>query len=186
MSFSDDVKEAKVTLKKIKNYDINGFARELKYWIRELHFFYNIIVPNETNDPSTSFYKIKPANRPTTGQIAYFNLRRGYPKEIYGGHYCYILKDFGSKYLVIPTTSVKENSNPPNSKIEIDIKIKDFKNDKTSRLHLSDMRAIDIQRINEQKSIYDIKEKPADLNQKISEFLFETAWQLTDKIVLLI
>ncbi len=75
--------------------------------------------------------------------------------------------------MVIPTTSVKENSNPPNSKIEIDIKIKDFKNDKTSRLHLSDMRTVDIQRINEQKSIYEIKEKPADLKQIISEFLFE-------------
>lgn len=174
MGFSDDMKEAKATLKKIKNYDVSGFARELKYWIRELHFFYNIIVPNETNDPSTSFYKIKPANRPTTGQIAYFNLRRGYPKEIYGGHYCYILKDYGSKYLVIPTTSVKKNSSPPNSKIEIDIEIKDFKNDKISRLHLSDMRAIDIQRINEQKAVFEVKGNTANLNQKISLILFGT------------
>lgn len=174
MSFSDDMKEAKATLEKIKKYDVKGFARELKYWIRELHFFYNIIVPNEKNDPSTCFYKIKPANRPTKGQIAYFNLRRGYPKELYGGHYCYIIKDFGSKYLVIPTTSVKENSSPPNSKIEIDIKIKDFKNNKVSRLHLSDMRTIDIQRINEQKDIFEIKENPSYLNQKIIAILFET------------
>ncbi len=172
MSFDKDMQEVISMLKKMNNYDINGFAKELKYWIRELKFFYNIVVPNETNNASTSYYKVKPSKRPNKGQVAYFNLRRGYPKEIFGGHYCYIFKDLGSKYIIIPSTSVKIASTDPNPNLEIDIKLKNFKNNKLSRLHISDIRAIDIQRINEQKNIYDVITPRDEINQKIRKILF--------------
>ncbi len=155
MSMIEDMFEATKILERINNYDKEGFANQLKYWLKELEFFYNKVVPNQTSDPSTSYYEIRPSSRPKEGQVAFFNLRRGYPKETYDGHYCYILKDFGIKYMVIPTTSVKDKSKA-NADFEYDIIIKDFKNDLTTRLQISDTRAIDIQRFNENRTVYDV------------------------------
>lgn len=151
----DDMNESIKILEKIKNYDSEGFANQLKYWLMELEFFYNKIVPNQTANPSTSFYEITPSIRPKEGQVAFFNLRRGYPKEIYDGHYSYILKDFGLKYLIIPTTSVKDKSTA-NPDYEYDIKMRNFKNELTTRLQVSDIRSIDIQRFNEKRPVYDV------------------------------
>lgn len=151
----EDMNEATNILERINNFDKDGFANQLKYWLKELEFFYNRITPNQTGNPSTSFYKIQSSLRPNEGQIAFFNLRRGYPKEIYDGHYCYILKDFGIKYLVIPTTSVKDQSQA-NPNFEYDIKIRNFKNDLTTRLQISDIRTIDIQRFNEKRIVYNV------------------------------
>ena len=39
------------------------------------------------------------------------------------GHWCYVLKDFGSKMLVIPCTSIKEDS-PEATEYELDIRAK--------------------------------------------------------------
>jgi len=155
MSLTDDMNEATEVLKRINNFDKEEFANQLKYWLKELEFFYNRIVPNQTGNPSTSFYQITPSLRPKEHQVAFFNLRRGYPKEIYDGHYCYIIKDFGLKYLIIPTTSVKDNS-IANSNFEYDIQIKDFKNNLISRLQISDIRTIDVQRFNEKRIIYEV------------------------------
>jgi len=155
MGLIEDMDEAKIILQSINNYDRDGFANQLKYWLKELEFFYNRIVPNQTANPSTSFYQITPSLRPKEGQVAFFNLRRGYPKEIYDGHYCYILKDFGIKYMIIPTTSVKDNSTA-NPDFEYDIKIKNFKNELISRLQVSDIRSIDIQRFNEKRPVYNV------------------------------
>ena len=155
MSLIEDMYESTKILENIKNFDKEGFANQLKYWLKELEFFYNKVVPIQTGNPSTSFYEITAFLRPKECQVAFFNLRRGYPKEIYDGHYCYILKDFGSKYLVIPTTSVKDKSQA-NPNFEFDIKMKDFKNELVSRLQISDMKVIDVQRFNERRIVYDV------------------------------
>lgn len=155
MSMIEDMYEATKTLERINNFDKEGFANQLKYWLKELEFFYNRVVPIQTGNPSTSFYKISPSLRPKEGQVAFFNLRRGYPKEIYDGHYCYILKDFGLKYMVVPTTSVKDQSNA-NPHFEYDIEIRNFKNKLRSRLQISDIRTIDIQRYNEKREVYSV------------------------------
>ncbi|WP_155848294.1 hypothetical protein [Caldisalinibacter kiritimatiensis] len=69
-------------LKDINDADyVMGFVEELNYWVKELHFFYNRLVPRQTGNPSTTYYT--PSPRPKEGQVAYLNLRRGYPKEIY-------------------------------------------------------------------------------------------------------
>jgi hypothetical protein len=68
-------------LKGISNYDVDGFVNQLYYWVKELEFFYNNVVPKQGGDPARAFYKVKPSQRPKEGQVAYFNLRRGYPKE---------------------------------------------------------------------------------------------------------
>lgn len=135
----------KKTIKGLKNYDSPcKLADEIDKWLSEISFFYNKIVQNGGN-PSTAIYNLPPSQRPREGQIAYISLRRGYPKETYDDHWCYILKDYGTKYLIIPTTSIKPNSSACNPQYEMDIV------DKTpsgkSRLQFTDMRSIDIMRV---------------------------------------
>jgi hypothetical protein len=179
----EDLNDVKQMLSTIRNYDANGFANQLKYWVKELHFFYNRIVPNQTNNPSTSFYEIPPAQRPKEGQVAYFNLRRGYPKELYDGHYCYVLKDFGSKYVIIPTTSVKSESSILNPNFEFDIKIKDFENDLTSRMQISDIRSVDIQRLNGKRNIYDVETDREEIVKNVNRILSLTIDKTISEVV---
>jgi hypothetical protein len=67
---------------------------------------------------------------------------------------CYVLKDLSSKYLVIPTTSVKKGRGK--NKFEIDIEIIDYINDEQTRLQVNEMRCIDKQRLCYDKNFYDI------------------------------
>jgi hypothetical protein len=144
-------------LEQIKNYDAEQFSIQLLHWVRELNYFYSKLVEEQGGNPSTTYYNIKPkSKRPKEGQVAYFNLRRGYPKELFDGHWCYILKDFKMKFLVIPLTSVKDNSEP-NQEFEFDIQIDNFKNQLPSRMNVTDIRAIDAHRINEREGVYNVK-----------------------------
>ncbi|MGG1659273.1 hypothetical protein [Brevibacillus sp. NRS-1366] len=157
-SIRNDMEEAIRIMENMKNYDASGFAIQLKFWVKELDFFNNTLVEKHPEkDASLTTYHISESKRPTEGQVAYFNLRRGYPKELYDGHQCYILKDFGLKLLIIPTTSVKGDSAPLDEEFEMDIKIKNFENDLPTRLQFSDIRSIDAQRINEKRAIYDVE-----------------------------
>lgn len=158
-------------LKDINDADyVMGFVEELNYWVKELHFFYNRLVPRQTGNPSTTYYT--PSPRPKEGQVAYFNLRRGYPKEIYDGHYCYILKDFGTKYVVLPITSIKDGT-APNPNYEIDIVIKNFINDLPSRMHVDEIRIADPLRVKENKGIFDVKTDRNYIIKGVSKILLE-------------
>lgn len=143
-------------------YDSEDFVEQLKFQVEQLSFFYDFLVKKQGNNPSKTFYR--PKKRPKEHQIAYFNLTRGFPKELYDVHWCYVFKDFGCKLLVIPTTSVKEDSKPCNPLYEKDIQIKDFTNGKISRLHIDDTRVVDLQRLIEDKGIYDIETNRKDIN----------------------
>lgn len=172
LTIRSDMEEAIKILEKMKNYDSEGFANQLLYWVKEMSFFYSTLVEIQLNkDPSKTFYKITPSARPKEGQVAYFNLRRGYPKETYDGHYCYILKDLGVKFIIIPTTSVKENSTSLNPDFEFDITLDNFTNELTSRMQISDIRAVDAQRINEKKRIYDVKTDKSLILESINKIL---------------
>lgn len=147
----------KKTIKGLKHYDDPvKLAIEIDNWVKDISFFYDKLVPDGV-DPSKIFYRIDPSKRPKEGQIAYINLRRGYPKEARDGHWCYILKDYGSKYIIIPSTSIKEYSSPCNTTCEMDI-IDNTPNG-TSRLHFSDTRSIDAMRVNTKvnPNFYDVK-----------------------------
>ncbi len=135
----------KKTIKNLKHYDDPcKLIDEIDKWLIELSYFYNKIVQDGQN-PSMAIYNLPPSQRPKEGQIAYINLRRGYPKETHDDHWCYILKDYGTKYIIIPTTSIKPNSADCNPLFEMDII------DKTpagkSRLQFTDIRSIDIMRV---------------------------------------
>lgn len=156
MSIRSNMIEATKILEKMKNYDGEQFSLQLLLWLRELDYFYSKLVPQQGGNVSETYYNIRPTSkRPSEGQIAYFNLRRGYPKELFDGHWCYVLKDFGYKFLVIPLTSVKDGSKP-NPKFEIDIEVNEFKNNLTSRMQVSDIRSIDAQRIKETEDVYNV------------------------------
>ena len=157
MSIRDNLEKVINILEKMKNYDAEGFSSQLLYMTRELDFFYSKLVEKQNDkNPSKTFYNVRPiSKRPNQGQVGYFSLRRGYPKEVYDGHYCYVLKDFGVKFVVIPLTSVKDGSTA-NPNFEMDIEIKDFINNNVSRLQITDIRAVDVQRIDESREVYDV------------------------------
>ena len=168
---------------KRNNYPNNlTIATSIKNHLQSLNFFYNTLVEKQnptSPDPSNTFYNIK--SRPKEGEIAYFNLGTGYPKEIHNGHYCYIFKDYKTKFLIIPTTSVKSDTEP-NEDFEFDIQINSLKKDtgtksalntkQKSRLQLSDMRTIDIQRINLERGVYTVSTPLNDINDFLEKKLF--------------
>lgn len=173
MNIDHKLAHIKSMLKKIRNYDVETFVDELDKWIYEISYFYNVIVKDGQN-PSDIPYKIKPSKRPDEGQIAYFNLRRGYPKETFDDHWCYILKDFGNKYVVIPTTSVKPDSCACNDKYEMDIKIKDFTNNSMSRLQITDIRTVDTMRVCQsiEPNFYDVETDKNTIINKVKSVIF--------------
>lgn len=158
-SIDENIDNVKRMIKNLKHYpDKEKLAEEIQKWIYEISYFYNKIV-KEGSNPDFISYKIEPSIRPKEGQIAYFNLRRGYPKETFDDHWCYILRDFGNKYIIIPTTSVKSNSSKCNENYEMDIKINNFENNSLSRLQLTDIRAIDTMRLSKSlfPNVYDVE-----------------------------
>lgn len=158
------------SLENTKNYDIEGFIDQLEYTVSQISFFHNVLVP-KTGNVSKTFFDIK-GGKPKEGQVAYFNLTRGFPKELYDVHYCYILKDFESKFLVLPLTSVKNTSGEPNPKFEFDITIKDFINDSLSRVHVDELRVLDAQRLIPDKGYYDVEDTREDILDKVKKIIF--------------
>lgn len=133
------------------NYDIDTFINQLKFQIEQLSFFYDNLVPKQNNNPGKTFYNLK--KRPSEHQLIYVNLTRGFPKELHDAHYCYVLRDCGSKFIIIPTTSLKLESPSCNPEYELDIEIKDGD---TCRMNIDDIRVIDFMRIVEYKGYQDV------------------------------
>ena len=104
-------------LEKSGIYDVEKFSYALLHQTKQLEYFYcQLVKDGNCND---TFYHIK--KRPHVHELAYFNIGRGFPKELMDGHWCYILKDLGYKMLVIPCTSIKEDSTIANPQYEKDI-----------------------------------------------------------------
>ena len=171
MSIDNKFNDIKAKIMNMKHIDREKFVDELHKWITEISFFYNVVAKNEQN-PSHVSYKIKPSKRPTEGHIAYFNLRRGYPKETYDDHWCYILKDFGTKYLIIPTTSIKEDLKKCNENYEMDID--DYTNNGKSRLQITDLRSVDAMRVSQSvnPNYYDVKTPRSTIIEKVEAVIF--------------
>ncbi|MGB4438670.1 MAG: hypothetical protein WBJ13_05455 [Sedimentibacter sp.] len=163
----------KRTLKTLKHYDSpTKLVDEIDKWLIELSYFHNTVVKDGQN-PSDVIYNLPKSKRPKEGQIAYINLRRGYPKETYDDHWCYILKDFGTKYIVIPSTSIKEHSNKCNDLYEMDIK--DCTPNGISRLQFTDVRSIDAMRIclSLNPNYYDVITSKNDILKKFYEIVLD-------------
>lgn len=113
MSIQNNLIEMSKALKKLEKsgiYDVEKYSYALLHQTSQLEYFYCHLVKD--GDCNQTYYHVH--KRPHIHQLAYFNIGRGFPKELMDGHWCYILKDMGYKMLVIPCTSIKEDSTPAN------------------------------------------------------------------------
>ena len=106
-------------------------------------------------------------------KLIYINLGRGFPKELMDGHWCYVLKDYGCKLLVIPSTSIK-NDSKFNSEYDMDIFSEDVEKEEVikSRLCITDMRTIDIQRIDKRKKYKKVITKRKEIIAYVNDRIF--------------
>lgn len=153
MSIYEDLNEVTKSLVNIEKtgiYDVEKYCCSLKHLTNQLEYFYCHLVPEGSTNTDDTFYHVN--RRPLEHQLAYFNIGRGFPKELMDGHWCYVLKDLGYKMLVIPSTSIKNNSKECHPNFELDIEV--FMNGKyvKSRIQLSDIRSIDVQRLDLRKN----------------------------------
>lgn len=163
----NEIKKSLDKLKKYSNYDVEKYSHSLMHQTGQLEYFYCNLVRNGESD--TTYYRVH--KKPHFHQLAYFNIGRGFPKEIMDGHWCYVLKDLGYKSLVIPCTSIKNNL--PCSKYELDIKIKMNGMVTKSRIQLSDIRSIDNQRLDERKEFLEVLTASEEIIEYIKKILFE-------------
>lgn len=149
-------------LSTLKNYDCSKLLWALQHQLSQLLYFYKDIAKELPSE--NIFYKM--GNYPKEHELVYVNLDRGFPKEMMDGHWCYVLKSFGYKLLVIPTTSIKRDSTY-NEKFDYDIISEVDNKIIKSRLSISDMRCVDIQRIDKRKE----KAKVLTERKEILEFV---------------
>jgi hypothetical protein len=171
MGIDDDLNNISILIKGLKNYDVNGLVKELKGWIEDLNYFYNVLV-HVGDDPSKVNYHIASSKKPLVGEVALFKLRRGYPKELYNTHWCYVLKDTGNSFIVIPTTSVKKGSNHCDGRFEMDIKLVGFINDSITRMQITQIRSVDYARVlTVPNNRYKVETKYDDIIKQITKVL---------------
>lgn len=158
MSIYEDLFEVGKSLSNIEKtgiYDVEKYCCSIKHLTNQLEYFYCHLVPEGSKDTDATYYHLQ--KRPMEHQLAYFNIGRGFPKELMDGHWCYILKDLGYKMLVIPSTSIKQNSKPPHPHFEMDIEITMNGKKNISRIQLSDIRSVDVQRLDLRKEFCTVK-----------------------------
>ena len=155
-------------LSTLKNYDYEKFLYSMIHLTSQLIYFYKKL---GRNGPTENIFYSRNIQS-MEHKLLYINLGRGFPKELMDGHWCYVLKDYGYKLLVIPSTSIKADSTF-NSEYDMDIFSRDIEKSEIikSRLSISDMRTIDIQRIDKRKKykkvITDRKEIVSYVNERI-------------------
>lgn len=106
----------------------------------------------------------------SVGDMVYVQLEVNYPNELWYGHWCYVLKDAGSKMLVAPCTSIKKKENDRYTLIidtVVDSEITQ------SRMILTEIRFIDKQRIDQRKPVGKVLTPKSVIRKRIFEFLEE-------------
>lgn len=167
-----NIEELKNYLNKLDEsglYDAEKYSRSLLHQTSQLSYFYCSLVKD--GSPSDTYYHVH--KRPKEHQMAYFNIGRGFPKELMDGHWCYIVKDLGYKMLIIPCTSIKKESSPLNPHFEKDLIVIDDHGMIThSRMQLTDLRTVDIQRLDCRKPFYTVCDDREEIRNFIIEHLF--------------
>ena len=167
-----NIEELKNYLNKLDEsglYDAEKYSRSLLHQTSQLSYFYCSLVKD--GSPSDTYYHVH--KRPKEHQMAYFNIGRGFPKKLMDGHWCYIVKDLGYKMLIIPCTSIKKESSPLNPHFEKDLTVIDDHGTIThSRMQLTDLRTVDIQRLDCRKPFYTVCDDREEIRNFIIEHLF--------------
>ena len=173
MSVQENLYQIRESLNKLDQsgmYDVEKYSCSLLHLTNQLEYFYCHLVPKGTKDCDNTYYKIP--RRPKIHQIAYFNIGSGFPKELMDGHWCYILKAMGYKMLVVPCTSIKSISKPCNPIFEKDISIMMNEHKTHCRIQLSDIRSIDIQRLDLRKPFNDVLTSRKEIMDFVLKHLF--------------
>lgn len=140
-------------LAQTENYDVDMLISAWKHQLSAANFFYGTLVGKEpTHDANKTYYALK--TEPKEHQLVYTQIGRGYSKELFDPHWCYILKHCGTKLIVIPVTSIKPDSSMPVVPYEYDI---EEENGVRARMHLDDIRCIDKMRIIEKRGYLSVK-----------------------------
>ena len=172
MSIRNNLLEMNKSLKKLEEsgvYDVEKYSYALLHQTSQLEYFYCHLVKD--GDCNQTFYHVH--KRPHIHELAYFNIGRGFPKELMDGHWCYVLKDYGCKLLIIPSTSIKSDSKF-NSEYDMDIFSEDVEKEEVikSRLCITDMRTIDIQRIDKRKKYKKVITKRKEIIAYVNDRIF--------------
>ena len=102
------------------------------------------------------------------GDMVYVNLDVGFPHEMCFGHWCYVVKKFRDKMLVIPSTSVKDDCTVST---EMDIRVVINGKKTKSRLNFSELRTVDKMRIDLRKSVAKPQVSLCFIKYKLKEFI---------------
>ena len=170
MSVHDNLVEISKSLENLEEtgiYDVEKYSCSLKHLTNQLEYFYCHLVKEQGRDSENTFYHLK--LRPKIHQLAYFNIGRGFPKELMDGHWCYILKTVGCKSVIVPCTSIKDDN--INSTYEFDIEVKMNNKRVRSRLQLSDIRTVDNQRLDIRKRLCTVLTDEKIIKEKVKNFL---------------
>ena len=149
-------------------YDVDMLIEAWKHQLKASNFFYGTLVKNEPNHDANKVYYRLNSGEPKEHQLVYAQIGRGYSKELFDPHWCYVMKHCKTKLLVVPVTSIKPNSTQALEPYEFDIL---ESNGIKARMHFDDMRSIDKMRILENKSYIDIKTKREDIEEAVIKFL---------------
>lgn len=171
MSVEENIAELVKSLKNLEEtglYDVEKYSCSLLHQTIQLEYFYCHLVRNNDGQIDQTFYHV--IRRPNEHQLAYYNIGRGFPKELMDGHWCYLLKDLGHKMLVIPCTSLKGTDCNPDFEKDIDIKM--YGRITKSRIQLSDIRSVDIQRLDLRKPFCDVLTDRNEIMDFIKEKIF--------------
>lgn len=155
-------------LQATNRYDVDALLYSLSYRVKQLNYFYKDLIDKQgTNDANKTYYNLRP--NPSEHQLIYVSLCRGFPKELYDGHWCYLLKDCGTKFLVIPTTSIKETSSTDDKAYYYDIEEWDGA---MSRMRFDEVRMVDKMRVvTKDKPYRDVKTDRKEIEMKFMDFL---------------
>lgn len=148
-------------------YDVQQYLYAMTYQTGQLDYYYSNFADGEDYTPRL---------RPTAGQVAYINLTYGFPKELNGGHWCYIVKDIGCKLFVIPMCSVKAqklnnldiSDNPFSDYIDVYF---DSHIHTVAKLNYTDARVIDVQRIDTRKPFGTVKVSREHIVNRFAEIM---------------
>lgn len=172
MSVHDNLVEISKSLENLEEtgiYDVEKYSCSLKHLTNQLEYFYCHLVKEQGKDIENTFYHLR--LRPKIHQLAYFNIGRGFPKELMDGHWCYVLKDMGYKMLIIPCTSLKGTNCNPGFELDIDVIMGNVKT--RSRLQLSEIRCVDMQRLDLRKSFCNVITSRSEIVNYVEEHLLK-------------
>lgn len=149
-----------------QNYDVDMLIDSWKHQLTASNFFYGTLVNKEpTHDANKVYYSLK--HEPKEHELVYAQIGRGYSKELFDPHWCYVLKHCGTKLIVIPVTSIKPDSGSPVIPYEYDI-IEDGNN--MARMHFDDIRCIDKMRIIERRGYISVTTSREDVECAVNNF----------------